>query len=94
MRASIRKDDNALSFELRNVSTGTGDWVTAIYIGGVLRTEVDLSKLFYTCTQSYCGTLDLNTVYYICQRSYYSDWSYLNARIYVGTSCTMLPNNK
>ena len=46
MRAAIRKDDNALSFELRNVSTGTGDWVTAIYIGGVLRTEVDLSKLF------------------------------------------------
>jgi uncharacterized protein (DUF1501 family)/uncharacterized protein (DUF1800 family) len=94
-RWAIMHKDNTKSFELKNVSDGTGGFVVALYIDGVLRTEINapISSLNPSCSQSYCTTnLELHRTYYVCKASPESNFEYVGANIDLGDTCTVKPN--
>ncbi len=88
-RVAIRADDVPSSIMVQTKRDTEGSSVSAIYVDGVLRTEVDLAELRPWGLVSSCGnacskgTLVLGHTYTICK---VEDW--LLGTISIGNSCT------
>lgn len=92
-RAALHQRDNGKSIVLSTVSAG-GASVVAMYVGGVLRTEVDLNALPKVCSQATCAPFQLDTTYYLCIYNKLSaDVSYVGRQLEVGTGCQANPTS-
>lgn len=85
-RIAVRGDDKAKSLTISNVSTASG-LVSAMFIGGVLRTEVDLSQLRpygmeHACNWCQAGSLELDKPYVVCHIS-----EHKNGLVGIGSRC-------